>query len=269
MRAAREDEQLLGAADVGMPQLPAGVGGERHRQLGQDDARRSRCRRRPPRTRASRTAARRRGRQRRPSRAAAAADCGAGSCAPGMRAKAGASAIGRHRGAVGQRAGGGSAAARRPPSPSGPGSPGRRAAAGRSRPPRAGSASARPARWDRRARAAYRWAARCRGRARCPRSDRRACRAGRPSRVPSGSVWIERGVAPVVLGRRVGVEDAQPAAARVEPRVQRVLGAGLADPSVGLIREREEVRHHVVAVLRVLAEALVELAAHAARARWR
>ena len=67
----------------------------------------------------------------------------------------------------------------------------------------------------------------------------------------------------MVLGRGVGVEDAQPAAAGVEARVQRVLGAGLRIRG-GLVGEREEVRHHVVAVLRVLAEALVELAPHAA-----
>ena len=67
----------------------------------------------------------------------------------------------------------------------------------------------------------------------------------------------------MVLGRGVRVVHAQPAAAGVEPRVQGVLGAGVRIHR-GLVGEREEVRHHVVAVLRVLAEALVELAAHAA-----
>ena len=74
----------------------------------------------------------------------------------------------------------------------------------------------------------------------------------------------ERGVAPVILRRRVRVEGAETAPARVEPRMERILHAGVRI-APGLVREREEVRHHVVAVLRVLPEALVELAPHPAR----
>ena len=83
--------------------------------------------------------------------------------------------------------------------------------------------------------------------------------------VPAVGVGVEeRGVAAVVLGRGVRVEGAQPAPARVEPGVERVLHAGVGI-AAGLVGEREEVRHHVVAVLRVLPEALVELAPHPAR----
>ena len=74
----------------------------------------------------------------------------------------------------------------------------------------------------------------------------------------------ERGVAPVILRRGIGVEGAEPAPARVEPRMERVLHAGVRI-APGLVGEREEVRHHVVPVLRVLPEALVELAPHPAR----
>ena len=74
----------------------------------------------------------------------------------------------------------------------------------------------------------------------------------------------ERGVAAVVLGRRVRVDDAEPAPARIEAGVKRVLHTRVRVGG-GLVGEGEEVSHHVVAVLRVLPEALVELAAHAAR----
>ena len=45
--------------------------------------------------------------------------------------------------------------------------------------------------------------------------------------LPSGSVWIERRVAAMVLGRRVRVEDAEAAASRVEPSMERILHSGL------------------------------------------
>src|SRR5262245_44439173 len=74
----------------------------------------------------------------------------------------------------------------------------------------------------------------------------------------------QRRIAAMVLGRRVRVEDAEATPARVHSRMERVLHTGVAI-SGGLIGEGKEVGHHVVAVLRVLSEALVELAAHAAR----
>src|SRR5258706_11374365 len=62
----------------------------------------------------------------------------------------------------------------------------------------------------------------------------------------------ERGVAPVIFGRAVRVENLQGASARREPPVQVLVGGGL------------DVVHHVRPVLRVLAEPLVELAAETA-----
>ena len=74
----------------------------------------------------------------------------------------------------------------------------------------------------------------------------------------------ERGVAAVVLGRGVGVKDLQPAPPCVEAPVERVGGAGHRIGR-GHVGRREHVRHHLGSVLGVLAEALVELPAHAAR----
>ncbi|PYM49581.1 MAG: hypothetical protein DME16_08635 [Candidatus Rokuibacteriota bacterium] len=74
----------------------------------------------------------------------------------------------------------------------------------------------------------------------------------------------QRGVAAVVFGGGVRVHDLERAPPRVEPAMQ---GVRLARLRILLrhIREGKEVSHHLRAVLRVLAEALVELAPQTAR----
>ena len=244
-----------------MPQVPAGVRGERHRQLGQDDAADFvpvAVHRGDERA----EGAARGGRQRRPvepPRPRIVARVTRGRDAP----EGGDEAIGWHRGAVGQAR----VTARRRLDPlDHPAIEAHQAGAQQRR------VVHHPAEVLRALHRTTRIGGRGLAIARRPDAEAvlgarevidAGVRAGNRVALAVGIGVDQRGVAAVVLGGGVGVEDAQPAAAGVEARVQRVLGAGLRIRR-GLVGEREEVRHHVVAVLRVLAEALVELAPHAA-----
>ena len=129
----------------------------------------------------------------------------------------------RHRGAVVEARMAARRRLDRPRSPRRRGAPGRRGAGGRSStvPRRFCERSIQPdgsaAIGVRVGRAATR-----RGRARCRRSGRRACAGRGDVAQPVGIGVDQRGIAAMVLGRGVRVEDLEPAAAGVEAPVERV-----------------------------------------------